>query len=737
MNEYGTFERALMDFLADETAGAPVDRIATNVVAATRSVRPSPTWLATLRQPALRLGGRASVGVSRRRLALGVAIATLLVAGAVAVVGSLLTRGVDPDWTGPRGGPARTGGGFVGPVGLPVEQWRVSLGGALRTDPAITGDTVVVAGEDGILYALALANGRERWRFDPGTSVVGPTTDGSTVFVVDGRGIVHALGVARGNALWQSAPLAQGANGTVAAEGQLFIPTADGSVIAIDATNGTERWRASIGAAPVHTLAYADGRVLAATDDGLFVALEAGDGDRIWVVETGADGTGTPVIANGIAYLGSHPEAPTGRLRAVDAATGAARWTIDEPLQAPAVLGSLAVSASSTGVVVALDAHTGTERWRFASEGSTTGPSIGGDVVFVSNDLGQQIFALDARTGGLLWTFEIDGDNHCCVAIAKGYAIVGTDRGWVYAIRGDGIAVSPAPASPRPSISVSPPPRSPALPEALSVVREISTDAVGIQDAIALAVGPAGDIYVTDRSNQVTHLDADGAFVARWGGLGSGPGQFDFRPANSSANVLGSIAVGSDGLVYVSDTDNHRVQVFTGDGDYVREFGAAGAGPGEFTLPFDLSVDAEGNVYVADDGLERITRFSPTGEVVWIADGSTHPALEGHAHSLDIDAEGRIVAIIDDTGTVVLLDPDGTVVETYVAPGCDVTMDAAGRHYVTSCEGTVVTVYGPDRQPVAQSGTLGMGPPQFGPDGQVVALSHDGSIVFLAVATAP
>src|SRR4051794_1552585 len=95
--------------------------------------------------------------------------------------------------------------------------------------------------------------------------------------------------------------------------------------------------------------------------------------------------------------------------------------------------------------------------------------------------------------------------------------------------------------------------------------------------------------------------------INRWGRPGRGPGEFDFVAAASNANGHGSIAVGPDGAVYVSDSNNHRVQVFDADGKFEREFGSLGSDRGQFTIPFDVGVDGRGNVYVTDDGLLRLT----------------------------------------------------------------------------------------------------------------------------------
>ena len=60
------------------------------------------------------------------------------------------------------------------------------------------------------------------------------------------------------------------------------------------------------------------------------------------------------------------------------------------------------------------------------------------------------------------------------------------------------------------------------------------------------------------------------------------------------------VAVDTSGMVYVSDVKNHRVSVFTTEGQFVTSFGREGTGPGEFNRPQGLAVDNSGVVYVCD-----------------------------------------------------------------------------------------------------------------------------------------
>ncbi len=75
------------------------------------------------------------------------------------------------------------------------------------------------------------------------------------------------------------------------------------------------------------------------------------------------------------------------------------------------------------------------------------------------------------------------------------------------------------------------------------------------------ALSPNGDIYVSDgyQNARVHKYSPDGKLLLSWGEPGTDPGQF---------NLVHNIACDDAGLVYVADRENHRVQVFDGNGKY-------------------------------------------------------------------------------------------------------------------------------------------------------------------------
>jgi tripartite motif-containing protein 71 len=196
-------------------------------------------------------------------------------------------------------------------------------------------------------------------------------------------------------------------------------------------------------------------------------------------------------------------------------------------------------------------------------------------------------------------------------------------------------------------------------------------------------------------------------------------------------------------MVYVSDSGNGRVQVFTPQGRLIRQFGSSGSGKGQFFSPGNLVIDGSGNVYIADNQSQTLAKFSPDGKVIWRIGGSasSDPDLAGSKAPGSIDAHGRLVTVNDDQNKVFYVDPSGHKVDAFspsVPPGghvCEVTVDAAGNTYVSGCNGGVTEptlVYDRSHRLIARwpgtKYTLQTSP-VFGPNGEVFALATDGSIL--------
>ncbi len=79
------------------------------------------------------------------------------------------------------------------------------------------------------------------------------------------------------------------------------------------------------------------------------------------------------------------------------------------------------------------------------------------------------------------------------------------------------------------------------------------------------ALSPRGDIYVSDGygNARVHKFTPDGKLEKSWGEPGTDPGQF---------NLVHNVCCDAEGWVYVADRENHRIQVFNGDGRYETQW---------------------------------------------------------------------------------------------------------------------------------------------------------------------
>jgi YVTN family beta-propeller protein len=159
----------------------------------------------------------------------------------------------------------------------------------------------------------------------------------------------------------------------------------------------------------------------------------------------------------------------------------------------------------------------------------------------------------------------------------------------------------------------------------------------------------AGNVYVAFDTIHIYH--PDGSYwksIGSANNAGSGAYQFD-RPDG--------VAVAPEGIVYVADSGNHRVQIFDQNlvySDTLGVTGVAGSDHVHFDTPVDVVLDSAGNLYVADLGNLRVEVFDASLSYV----RTMGPFEDGIDLQMAVDSQDRLY-VADNDGQVKVYDPSG------------------------------------------------------------------------------
>lgn len=145
-------------------------------------------------------------------------------------------------------------------------------------------------------------------------------------------------------------------------------------------------------------------------------------------------------------------------------------------------------------------------------------------------------------------------------------------------------------------------------------------------------IAPNGDVYVSDGygNSRVHQFTSNGEHIRSWGSKGVGPGQFNL------VHAVRIIERNGEPTVYVCDRQNHRIQLFTLEGEFITKLTG-------FKQPVDLVVDSEGYRYVGE--LQHRVTILDSNDAIVMRIGGESKAEPGYfvaPHSVWFDSEGSL-----------------------------------------------------------------------------------------------
>jgi len=229
-----------------------------------------------------------------------------------------------------------------------------------------------------------------------------------------------------------------------------------------------------------------------------------------------------------------------------------------------------------------------------------------------------------------------------------------------------------------------------------------------------IAVDAAGNLYVVDNGNhRIRKITPEGEVSVLAGG---GPAGFyggGFADGEGSVAWFhhpSGITIDAAGNLYVADTWNHSIrrvtpngEVSTLAGDAEHDFADGEGSSARFNYPHGIAIDATGNLYVADYGNNRIRKVTPAGEVSTLAGGGDSGFADGQGENARFDAPSGIA--IDVTGNLYVADNNNNHIRK-VTPKGEVSTLAGGRRGFADGQGSEARFRNPDGIVVDATGNL-------------------------------
>ncbi len=190
------------------------------------------------------------------------------------------------------------------------------------------------------------------------------------------------------------------------------------------------------------------------------------------------------------------------------------------------------------------------------------------------------------------------------------------------------------------------------------------------------------------------------------GSPGTGTGQFSYPYG---------VAFDGQGNIYVADDGNNRIQIWTAATNTWKTMGSPGTNPGQFHEPCGIAVDGQGNIYVADMFNNRIQTWEKATNT-WTIMGS--PGQFDQPTGVAVDSQGNIYVADSNNNRIQTWDKATNTWTIMGSPGqfsypCGVAVDSQGNIYVADTINNMIQTWDKATNTWTTMGSPGTNPGQF------------------------
>jgi ABC-type Fe3+ transport system permease subunit/DNA-binding beta-propeller fold protein YncE len=153
----------------------------------------------------------------------------------------------------------------------------------------------------------------------------------------------------------------------------------------------------------------------------------------------------------------------------------------------------------------------------------------------------------------------------------------------------------------------------------------------------SVAVNSHGDLFVSEYTlvDRVQEFSGQEHRPLRcFGRPGDGRGEF---------NRAEGLGIDASDRIFVADSCNHRIQIFSPQGEWLETFGRAGRGAGELSYPYDVKIDGQGRAYVCEFGNSRVQIFDAAHQSLeWLGGAGNGPGQMNNPWAIALDSKGNL-----------------------------------------------------------------------------------------------
>ena len=288
-------------------------------------------------------------------------------------------------------------------------EWKHQTSGLVYASPVISDGTLYIGSTDSVFYAIEASSGKEKWRYQSGNTIQSSAAIHNNLIFFESGNRLLALN-SRGKLKWER-DLCEG-----------------------EVRNQLDPWDFHHSSPYIH-----DGNIYIGTEQGVLLGFDAMSGEQVLRCHTISEQTirTTPVVSGGLVIYGDWD----GVLYANDISTGALAWKYDSKqegtfpwpnsiLTTVVVDGKSVYFAGKSNRLYSLDIQTGRKNWHYSSptdQWLIGGPVVKKGVVYLGSSDQKLFHAIDASSGTLIWTTELDCRIWGSAAIKDGRVYVGSN----------------------------------------------------------------------------------------------------------------------------------------------------------------------------------------------------------------------------------------------------------------------------------------------------------------------